>query len=383
MKLSDIIIESSRAALSTQQGDGSFPAGHNGPYRDPETPVRNTGHWAITLLHAFLVTQDEAFAEASRRAVGYLLSRAARPMDATFFCRTNPDKDMCNGLVGQAWSIEALAVVGDALAVPEALEVAGEVFLLHPFDEQAGLWRRVNVDGSRATFDLTFNHQLWFAAAGSLLPGDLVGTERVTRFLDAAAGGLLRVTRQGRIRHAFPSPWPAERTVAGLRAARRRVSIRGSAQAMASKELGYQAFNLYAFALLRQRLPHHPLWALPSVRAALGFVNRDHYERGLEGNAFAYPYNPSGFEVAYAIQVFDGLPWRRDPAWWVDQQLRRSYDRKSKALTRGTADPVTLAARLYEATRLSDVTVRLDDSGCGGDGAVGLERTPSRTRRAP
>lgn len=383
MRLSDIIVESSRAALSTQERDGSFPAGHNGPYRDPETPVRTTGHWAITLLHAFRLTQDDVFAEASHRAVGYLLSRAARPMDATFFCRMNPDKDMSNGLVGQAWTIEALAAVGKALVVPEALEVAREVFLLHPFDEQAGVWRGVNVDGSRAPFDLTFNHQLWFAAAGSLLPSDPVCTERVTRFLDVAAGGLLRVNREGRIRHEFPSPWLGQRTAIGLRATRRRVTVRGSAKAMAAKELGYQSFNLYALGLLRQRLAHHPLWGRPAVGAALAYVNREQYERGLEDNVFAYPYNPSGFEVAYATEVFATLAWRRDPAWWVEQQLRRSYDLRAKALTRGTTDPVTLAARLYEATRLSDVTVRLDGAGDSGGGAVDGPQATSSTGSGP
>ena len=29
-------------------------------------------------------------------------------MNATFYCRLNPEKDFSNGLIGQAWVIEAL-----------------------------------------------------------------------------------------------------------------------------------------------------------------------------------------------------------------------------------------------------------------------------------
>ncbi len=52
MLLSNIIQQSSKAALQIQSDDGSFPPGHNGPYHDQETPVRNTAHWLFTMLKA-------------------------------------------------------------------------------------------------------------------------------------------------------------------------------------------------------------------------------------------------------------------------------------------------------------------------------------------
>ena len=39
MSLGDLIIQSSKAILSRQLADGSFPPGWNGPYHDPETPA--------------------------------------------------------------------------------------------------------------------------------------------------------------------------------------------------------------------------------------------------------------------------------------------------------------------------------------------------------
>ena len=83
-----------------------------------ETPVRNTAHWLITMLKAYEISNETKFKDSAWRAVQYLLSPSARPMNATFFCRTNPEKDFCNGLVGQAWIIEALAIAGMKLEDP-------------------------------------------------------------------------------------------------------------------------------------------------------------------------------------------------------------------------------------------------------------------------
>ena len=80
-----------------------------------------------------------------------------------------PTKIAVMALIGQAWTIEALVIAAQQLEMPELLDIAEEVFLLHPFDKKTGLWRRVNVDGTYLSPDMTFNHQLWFAAAGSLL----------------------------------------------------------------------------------------------------------------------------------------------------------------------------------------------------------------------
>ena len=81
----------------------------------------------------------------------------------------NPGKDFCNGLIGQSWSIEALMYAANYFDIPKILKIAKEVFLLHPFDEKSGLWRRTEVNGSFLSVDETFNHQLWFAASGSLI----------------------------------------------------------------------------------------------------------------------------------------------------------------------------------------------------------------------
>ena len=101
-KLWDIIARSAENALSTQASDGSLPPGHNGPYRDPETPTRNTAHWLITFLHSYDYTQKPEFKASAEKAAEYLMTAKARPMAQTFWCRTDPAKDFANGLIGQA-----------------------------------------------------------------------------------------------------------------------------------------------------------------------------------------------------------------------------------------------------------------------------------------
>jgi hypothetical protein len=358
VRLNDVVVASATAALRLQHADGSFPGGENGPYRDAETPARNTAHWLVTLLRAYEITGRSALRAAALRAAAYLTAPSARPAGATFLCRTNSRKDRCNGLIGQAWVIEALAVAADSLADPRYRTLAKEVFRLHPFDDAAGLWRVVHVEGAPGRVDLNFNHQLWFAAAGALVEGgsDPAIGRAVRRFLDRAHEIHFRVTRGGRIRHRITEILPeADLQVPQYTA---RPETRAD---LIRRETGYHAFNLYAFALLRLRVPSHPLWRSRRFGAALRFLGAGAYLRGLDGNEYGYSYNPVGFEVAFALQVFRAAgPGRSRPAsWWVGQQLARTYDPARRLLDRATPDGVTLSARLYEATRLHDVALRL------------------------
>lgn len=362
MQLSDIIHTSSCAALAHQQADGSFPAGQNGPYADTDTPVRNTAHWLITLLRTHELSGEARFLDAAARAANYLTTDETRPMGASFLCRTNPERDFCNGLMGQAWAFEGLVAAADALDEPRFRQLARDVFLLHSFDKQAGLWHCLNVEGSYAPFDMTFNHQLWFAASGALIENDPKGEigSKVVRFLDRTLASHLKVDPTGRVTHFVPSPRRKSVLRRSLSTVLQPIKRMRRSPKMVHKEIGYHAFNLYAFALLKHRMPSHPLWKSEKIQAALRFVKRPDYLQGLENNGFGYAYNPPGFEVAYAMQTFgeardDGRP----DHWWVSQQLKRTYNPDTHMLDRNTKDPVTLSARLYEAARLRDVEVSL------------------------
>ena len=315
------------------------------------------------MLKAYEISNESRFKDSAQQAAQYLLSPSVRPMNATFFCRKNPEKDFCNGLVGQAWVIEALAIAGVKFEDPRYIELATNVFMLHPFDHKSGLWRRVNVDGSYSSFDMTFNHQLWFASAGSLLDrySDNSISSMITRFLDRVSESHLNIDRSGRIIHAIIRPSkPLSTVFESIAFLRRRNSSHKMNHQMASKEIGYHAFNMYAFSMLKQYMPEHPLWHSKKFLSTLEFMNKLEFMNGLENNIYGYSYNLSGFEVAFTIQEFRSLSsFTKSVEWWVGEQLRRCYNHDEKMLNRLAEDKETLSARLYEATRLKDIKIHI------------------------
>lgn len=362
MRLSQIIVESAESAIELQQKNGSFPPGHNGPYFDDETPVRNTAHWLITFLKAYEISSNARFTAAAHRAAEYLISLEARPMKASFFCRTNPEKDFCNGLIGQAWVIEALAAAGEAFDCPKYQDLAEEVFLLHPFIEKTALWRRVSVDGSFLSLDFTFNHQLWFAMAGGLLINGKNAEieERVALFLGQTSKNHLKTATNGRIIHNIESDTGKIKKLLRL-SIHPLANLQRRHQAV-TKAIGYHAFNLYAFGKLHRIFPDHSLWNSRKFHSILNYLGSPEFLNGISNNAYGYPYNPPGFEVSFAIQEFNpNLPPKsHNEAWWVSEQLKRTYDSTAKMMKRNTQDPSTASARLYEACCLNDVELNND-----------------------
>jgi len=363
MSVSDIVI-SSNALLETQCPDGSFPPGHNGPYYDEELPLRNTAHILVLLLKAYKLSGEEKYKNAALKALSYVMSDDRRPMGATYWVRKKPEKDFSNGLIGQAWVLEALAYAAEALEDDTLTLQAEEVFLLHPFDPALARWRVVNVDGSYDPVDMTFNHQLWFAAAGSYLKNNDEIISQVRQFLDKLNINL-QLYDNGLIVHALGGlqhrKQPLRRRL--KQAVKSFLLERGKppyTNKVINKAIGYHAFNTYAFAMIYQNMPDHRFWESETFSRVLKFLLTDLYRDGLQYyapdpahkqgkelpyNRFGYPYNPPGIEVAFTIQTFSeyfGEGYKELVASWLNMQ-------KEEVMT---DDEVTLAARMYEAVRL-------------------------------
>ncbi len=366
--LYSLLTDSANAAIEQQRDDGSLPAGTNGPWRQQETPVRNTSHWAIVFKKVYEITQDIKYKQAMEAAGRYLLSEARRPHGATFKHREGTEIDQSNGLIGQAWTIEALseifAVTGDSAYIDEA----SEVFLLHPFDEEQGLWQRVKVDGGLIKKDPTFNHQLWFAAAGGLIAkyNDEI-QKRVKTFLNKMSQ-LLRIHENGRIYHSLLPKFGLGEYVQYLCFGDRYLpllNIRQKYRNIApqydinykTKEIGYHAFNLYGLAMLKQSFREHEVWDSEIVQQSLNYILRYEYQNNIDQNPYGYPYNPPGFEVPFAAHVFEIK--KIDSKRWLETQIHAHFDFDRSLLSRNTPDPETLAARIYEATRLPDYNIKV------------------------
>ncbi len=377
MNLYEIIAKSADTALGLQRPDGSMPPGCNGPYNHKETPVRNTAHWLITFLKVYEITGDKAFLQACESCLSYLLSEDARPMNKTFWCRDCDNRDRTNGIIGQAWAIEALATAAENLNRHELSAPAKEVFLLHTFDTKASLWNITDIDGKVKSYDRTFNHQLWFAAAAAHIQPDQDSRikERISGFLDKMENKFI-ISRRGRIHHPLTlRDLPLDEIKRYLKYMNRRLKKFGKNTRY--KEAGYHAFNLYALAVLKRRFPEHLIWKSGKIQKAIDYIfteeyvtaldenrhNSDYYDLpplkiDLAFNRYGYAYNPPGFEVPFIIETFSQRPCEETEkvkSKWVMRQLDKTLNTKNYLLNRNTEDPVTLAARIYEATKLNNI----------------------------
>jgi len=357
MTLFELLHQTATSALGLQDtSTGSMPAGHNGPYHDPELPVRNTAHWLITFLKAYELSGDRQFCDAAQRAVDYLMGSDVRPHGKTFWHRTKSGKDRCNGLIGQAWTIEALVAAAETLNIPTLDRLAEEVFLMHPFDEQLGIWQRVEVDGTVLPFDMTLNHQLWFAASGALvaLRGQAEVGRRVRRFLDVLVHRL-KTFPCGLVWHPLSiEDGLRDRIMGSLRRVKLQLKPRND---LFYKSIGYHSFNLYGLAILKLHYPAHSFWESSRFKAIYRYAVARSYSLALETNKYGYPYNPPGIEMAFGLEVFCPGERQQMQERWLSEQINRCYDVGSGMMCLNTDDPLTHSARIYEATRLPDLVI--------------------------
>lgn len=344
--------------------------GINGPYSDPETPVRNAAHWSITLFNLWQLTGEEKFRKGAEDWVELMLSNEYRPNNVIFHHREKQGKDPTNGLIGQAWTLEALNKAAEKLGRKELNQLAINLIKAHPFDNRKGLWQRVDLSGKALGFDMAFNHQLWFAA--SLAPfkeidgavGKQVETflHRVPKNMGQYKSGLIfhliernlgfkahlykaLIKRAGNFNPFLPPS-----------IGKKYASLQNQ---MHWKAIGYHAFNLYAFGMLKKHYPDHPVWNVFQIQNALDYLCSSSYREDIQKEeTYGFPYNPPGFEVPLVLHAFDIFPREElieEASWWLNQQIAMHFDKDTFSFGRNTNDPATLNARIYELSRWPDV----------------------------
>lgn len=351
MTLYDYLIRSAHAALDIQHNNGSMPPGHNGPYHEIETPVRNTSHWILTFLKAYTIAGDLKFKDAAERATHYLISNEVRPCGATFLCLKDSASNPGNGLIGQAWAVEALVCAAETLQMQECYDIAEKVFLLHPWDHKNNLWRKVHVDGRTLLHDYTFNHQLWFAAAASMLKNTPEAQEHSKAFTEHLKTHM-RLYSNGIIKHL--NPLFIGRMVDIPKAPLKILYFYGiKRHYFYRKAVGYHGFNLYALGILSNSFPSLRLWRSYVLKKLFSPVQSNEFIRELAQSNYAYPYNPAGIEIAYALEKFYPEQDERIKEW-LNRQFSITWDEQNSMMWKSAADPLTNAARIYEATRLKN-----------------------------
>lgn len=178
-QLHNILCNSARKSLEFQDKEGYLSKGHNGPWGDVDTNVRTTAHWALTIFRAYEITGEEKFLYSAIRACDYLIRKEQRPYGYTFYCRTNrKGKNMCNGLIGQAWALEPLIFIGNHLNKSEYVDTAKKIIMHHKYNAKYHLWHNTEITGQVLGINNTLNQQIWFAAI-TLMAGKTLNDNRL------------------------------------------------------------------------------------------------------------------------------------------------------------------------------------------------------------
>jgi len=292
----------------------------------------------------------------------------------SFYHRNKKGKDSCNGLIGQAWIFEALAEATRLLNAGKYALLAEEVFLQHSFNEEYGLWNHLEINGRVLTIDGTFNHQLWFAACASLIESKQNAEirNRVKRFMDCLPRNLtilktglvyhpIERSLEEQITHNFTQRDKVKRCLGGIIKVLKsikwieRILTRRRIKGERYRSVGYHSFNMYAFAILKTQFPTHPFWNSTSLRKAVDYMLTDEYRNNIDNNKYSYSYNPPGFEVPYSLDILGDINEEKlteISQWWINEQFRRCYNKKTGMMDRNTDDTLTHTARIYELCRL-------------------------------
>lgn len=353
LSLHDFIRESFEKNILSQNADGSFPSGHNGPYHDIETPVRTTSHWLMVMSYLEKTGYEcEKLKSYANLSIDYLLNDdSIRPGGTTFICRESGNKDRCNGLIGQAWVAEALYEAGVSFEREDSINLAKKILRLHPFDSSQGIWYRVEPSIGPIDPDPTFNHQLWFAAISARY-GDEESFSNAGVFLDKVLSGV-SIYPDGVIFHKSMLGGKSVRPTSNREwAVKGKLAYFRDWLKLYKKSAGYHGFNLYALRMLKEDFPKHPFWKTGKFKKIAGAISNKAFNRNLPVLDYGFRYNPSGIEIAYFLEGEGDIEGAK---YWLDQQFLHTYEAGSNNfLTKESPDPVTSSARIYEAVRMRE-----------------------------
>ena len=350
--------------------DFAMTSGNNGPYYDPETPVRNVAHWIVSFSELFLQTKETKYLDKVNYLSDLLINSDLCSENYIYKCREKDGKDVVNGTIGPAWIIEGLISAYDATGKSKCLEHAAKMFNALKYDWAYHLWHRADLDGTVMSIDATFNHQLWFAMAGSLIvsrSNDSGIEKEIIDFLDKLTRNL-KIYPNGLIHHNTNSDKYRVNSNAVLLARTLFDELKAilHVPSMKYKEQGYHVFNVYAMAkIYANGFSDHCFFKSDKFQKILGYAFSDDLYNSLntcdrkldsthiksrikEGfNVFSYAYNSPAFELPYINSVFcmkqDCLCDK-----YLEKQFQYTFVDAKAGFAKNTDDKNTLNARLYE-----------------------------------
>jgi len=356
--------------------DNCIKSGCNGPYADDETPVRNTAHSIFIFSYLYKKIKESKYYQALQVAANFLLSDEYRPLGFTYICRNKAGKDKVNGLIGQAWVIEALVEAYKVTNDQNYIDRAIEIFLLHRLNEKYGLWHVTEYNGDIKGLDRAFNHQLWYAASGYQIIS-VKTNNQIKEILDKFEKNInknVRIYKTGLIMHNISSHDNLKQSIKQfIKRQKNYINIAINKPSMLYKENGYHLFNVYAFSIIKQYSNNFSFFNTKKFAKMLRYsTNKSLYEclyldnhrmdstikacggtTNIAVNRYGFAYNAPGFELPFIYKSFkDDL--KVEEAFVqqiIESQFNLTYNTLMNDFSKNTEDRITLTARIYELVR--------------------------------
>ncbi|MCQ2548468.1 MAG: hypothetical protein MJ134_00365 [Lachnospiraceae bacterium] len=357
VEIENVILDMANNKIQYIKSNGCVAPGHNGPYNDTERPLRNSAHWICTYSYLYRKTANELYKEMVQILADYLLKSDNYSENGTVIYRDNKLSDYTNGIIGPAWIIEGLIEAAKILHDDKYYIKAKALFKLEVFDEKLKLWKIVDVDNKIVSIDYVYNHQLWFAAAGSLICDyryDADIDNDINLFLDNYKKNLI-VQPSGLLYHQVNYDYSKggylKKYIKGVLCD---FSVGKQLASQNELQRGYQLFDLYGLAVLYERYSAKEIFRDKRIKKAVKYaVNKRNIKRLISKgiNKYGFPYNSPGYEYGYVAYTLLKEVSQETEAYLYETILQYFYDPDKKGMYRNTADPETLSARIYELTR--------------------------------
>lgn len=349
---------------------GHAVEGHNGPHGHLDTPVRNTAHYLIIYSYLYSKTKDEKYKKICVRFANYLCEMQQKSYSGAIECMINDKFDHLNGLIGQAWVIEALVYYYEKFKDKSCLEVARNIFYSQKYDNDLHVWHRIELDGRNIGIDNAYNHQVMFAACSYKLSDYCKDPEIdkiICDFIDNTNRDF-NTYHNGLLMHSINIK------SAEIKKAKRKKFIKFcltpfkvlDPKMFDAKyiERAYHIFDIYCFSILQEKYGKLSLFSSDKYKKAVtcaldidrynkdNGVNR-YLKKGGAFNIYSYSYNSPVFEYPYVAYI-NGVYDEKTCAKIYDIQKLLMLDDDSKLFSKNNPDIETWNAKTYEMVRYLD-----------------------------
>lgn len=346
---------------------GYATAGHNGPHGHTDTPVRNTAHYLVIYSYLYKKYKEPQFLEICDKFVRFLTAMQAKTESGAIQCMTSDLFDHMNGLIGQAWVIEALIYYYEVTGSSTALNLAKKIYDVPKYNKIKHLWERVELDGTNIGIDPTSNHQVWFAACSYKLADYCQSIEiddTIRDFLTFGQSIILNTHTDGLLKHSVNINDPIIKAKNRKRFVKkllfplrpffpRKLNLK-------YMEYGYHIFDLYGYAILHAKYSDLPLYRSKELESAIRYAQDLDKLNVLNNssdirktNVYFYKYNSPAFEWPFIASEF-GFYNEEKVEQLYNNQVRLNYDKDTGDFSSNNPDIETWNARTYEIIRYID-----------------------------